>query len=134
MKRVLQVVAVVVIAVLAAQPAVAGMTCGMLTVANVNCGHGASLCGMAMSQMGMDCPMPEHVAGTGCLQECCQHGFPQGVVQAASGVKPKAGGTELFMVLPAMTPAPSLSFAAPPPDSIVASAPPRYILLQVFRI
>jgi len=52
MKRVLQVVAVVVIAVLAAQPALAGMTCGMLTVANVNCGHGASLCGMAMSQMG----------------------------------------------------------------------------------
>ncbi|MGA2216871.1 MAG: hypothetical protein ABSG51_02210 [Terracidiphilus sp.] len=129
MKRVLQVAAVVVIAVLAAQPALAGVTCGMLTVARTAC---VSPCGMAMSQMGMDCPMPEHVAGTGCLQECCRHGFPQGVVQSA-GVKPKTGGTELIMVSPAMTPDASLSFA-PARDFIIASAPPRYILLQVFRI
>jgi len=132
MKRFLQIVAIAVIAILAAQPALAGLTCGMLTVPSAPC---APACGMAMSQMGMDCQMAEHVAGSGCLQECCRNGFPQGVVQSSTSAKPKIAGTGLVTAFPQLaSPAQAALAAAPTMDAIVAAAPPRHILIRVFRI
>jgi hypothetical protein len=87
----------------------------------------------AMSQMGMDCQMPHQIAGTGCFQDCCQHGLPQVVAQLASGAKPKAARTQLVLMAPQMTTELQTAFAATPPDAVVAAPPPRYILFRVFR-
>jgi hypothetical protein len=132
MKRFLQIVAVAVVAILAAQPALAGMTCGMLRVPIGPC---APACGMAMSQMGADCQMAKHVAGSGCMQECCRNGFPQGVLQSSTPAKPKAAGTQIVTAFPQLAPhVQAASAAAPTISAIVAAAPPRHILISVFRI
>jgi hypothetical protein len=131
MKRVLQVVAFALVAVLTAQPAIAGLTCGMTAAPVAAC---APACGMAMSQMGAHCPMPHHGTDAGCLQDCCRNGWPQAVVQSASKAKPKAARTQFLQA--ALSPAPvgMAAFAAPPREEIAAAGPARHILLQVFRI
>jgi hypothetical protein len=132
MKRILQIVAVLSVALLAAQPALAGLSCTMEAPTSMPCVPGCDM--TAMSQMGMDCQMPLQIAGTGCFQDCCQRGLPQVVAQLASGAKPKAARTQLVLIVPQIAPALQRSFAATPPDAIVAAAPPRYILFRVFRI
>lgn len=132
MKRILQIVSVLVVALLAAQPALAGLSCTMGEPANIPC---APDCNMAaMGQMGMDCQMPLQLAGTGCFQDCCRQGMPQAVAQLTSGAKPKAARTELVLMAPQMATALETAFRATPPDAIAAAAPPRYILFRVFRI
>jgi len=131
MKRFIQFVAVVVIALLAAQPALAGMQCEMGTPAS---GHCAPCCHKAMSHMGMDCPMPHQVADSGCGQNYCHDALPQGVALLAAGVKLKAGKTEFLVVMPQMVAEANAPFVAAPPGNKVAAAPARYILFQVFRI
>lgn len=86
MKRFIQFVAVVVIALLAAQPALAGMKCEMGTPTD---GQRAPCCHKAMSRMGMDCPMHHQVTASDCDQSCCNDALPQGVALLAAGVKPK---------------------------------------------
>jgi hypothetical protein len=89
---------------------------------------------MAVSHAGMTCHRHAPAVGSECLQDCCRHGAPQGVIQATSGTKPKAGGTQILMeAVPALTHL-DMAFAVPPLESIVAASPPRHILLQVFRI
>jgi hypothetical protein len=131
MKRVLQFVAVVVVAMLAAQPALAGMQCEMGTAA---IGHCAPCCHKVLRHMGMDCPMPHQVAASGCDQSCCHDALPRGVALLAAGVKPKAGRVEFIAVAPPMVAEADAAFMAAPPGYSVAAAPARYILFQVFRI
>jgi hypothetical protein len=131
MKKVLQIVAVALAAVLIAQPAIAGLTCGMTVSPVAAC---APACGMAMSQMGAHCPMPHHGTDTGCLQDCCRNGWPQAVVQSASKAKPKAARTGYLQTAPNPAPTGLAAFAAPLREEIAAAGPARHILLQVFRI
>jgi hypothetical protein len=129
MKRLLQIVSVLVIALLAAQPALAGLTCNMEAPGSMAC---APVCAMATNQMGMDCQMPQQVAGAGCMEDCCQHGLPQAVAQFATGAKPKA--PQLLPTTLPMAPPAETVFAVTPPGGIIAATPPRYILFRVFRI
>jgi hypothetical protein len=131
MKKVLQFVAAALVAVLAAQPALAGLTCGMMPSTAMPC---APKCEMAKDHMGAKCPMHHDDTGTGCLQDCCRNGWPQALVQSSSKARPKAGGTQLFLALPTPAQAGIAAFATPLPEDIGAAAPPRYILLRVFRI
>lgn len=131
MKKVLQIVVVALVAVLTAQPAIAGLTCGM-RVSPV--AAGASACGMEMSEMGAHCPMPHHGTDTGCLQDCCRNGLPQAVVRSALKAKPKAARAKFLQPAPSPLATGSAIFAAPPREEIAAAGPARHILLQVFRI
>jgi hypothetical protein len=131
MKRVLQIVALAVVASLTAQPALAGLLCHM---GNPNSGSSAHCSGMAMSEMGMDCPMHRHPANIGCEQNCCKEGIPQGVVRLAADRKPKAGKTEFLALASRMGADDVTALAAPPLNRTIASGPARYVLLQVFRI
>jgi hypothetical protein len=131
MKRTLQLVALAVAVLLAAQPALAGLPCVMGTA---SCGPCAACCHGRMSQMGLDCPMPDRMAGSACDQNCCQAGLPQVVAQLAAGAKPKAGRTDYVAATPMMVPDAGPAFSAPPPVPILSAAPARYVLFKVFRI
>lgn len=131
MKRFLQIVALAVVASLAAQPALAGVTCAMGIPANASC---APDCGMSMSQMGMDCQVPMQMAGTGCDMNCCHNAFLQGIVPTATGLKQKALRTADFALVPEAVTDQATIIVAAPPGSSATAAPARYILFQVFRI
>jgi len=131
MKRLLQFVALAVVASLTAQPALPGLLCAMGTH---NIGSHAHCRGMAMSQMGMRCPMHRQAAGTGCNQNFCHDSLPTGVVQLAAVRKPKAGNTVYIAAAPRTAANAGTAFAAAPFNMAVASGPARYVLLQVFRI
>jgi hypothetical protein len=130
MKKLLQLVAVLAIALLTAGPALAGLTCSMGTASALPC---APHCPMAMHHMGMDCQMPQ-ASRMGCMQECCRFGWPQAVVRSAHGVKPKAAVSAIFVAVPFAATGATAAAAAPPPGDLVASSPPRHILFRVFRI
>jgi hypothetical protein len=130
MKKVLQFVAVALVAVLTAQPALGGLTCGMAPSQGVPC---APKCDMAMHHMGANCTMHHHDTGAGCQQDCCRHGWPPALVQSASKSRPKTSGTPFLLAIPAPASAPA-AFTAARPEDIVAASPDRHILLQVFRI
>jgi hypothetical protein len=131
MKRLLQFVAFIMVAMLAAQPALAGMQCGRGTPAS---GQRAACCHKAMSRMGMNCPMHHKVAATGCEQSTCNDALPRGVVLLAAGIKQKAGRAEFIAVAPRLVLDADAPFGSAPPGNAVAAAPARYILFQVFRI
>jgi hypothetical protein len=131
MKKLIQFVAVALVAVLAVQPALAGLTCGMMPSASVPC---ASKCEMAMHRMGASCPMRHHDTGSGCQQDCCRHGWPPAVVQSAFKATPKPSATPFLLAVPVPASAGIAAFAVPPPEDIGASGPDRHVLLQVFRI
>ena len=141
MKRIFQFVAVAVVALLAAQPALAGLPCASGVATSNGC---APDCSMAMSQMQMapmssnqmapDCGMSPQISSNGCAQNCCIDRIAQGIAQPASGQKSTVAGTLQF--IPAaqslLTEAPV--FALFPRTNSSSTAPPRYILFQVFRI
>jgi hypothetical protein len=136
MKKLFQIVALAVVAVLAAQPALAGLPCAVGASAGNGC---APDCGMAMShmsssQMGADCGMSPQISSNGCAQNCCSDRLSQGFAQPATGAKSAAGRTLQF--IPAAQPlAVALPlFAASYRTDSESAAPPRYILFQVFRI
>jgi hypothetical protein len=131
MKRLFQFVAVVVVALLAAQPALAALPCNMGAPA---CGPCAHCCGKTMSHMGMACQMAHKIAGAGCDQNCCHDALPRAVAQLTAGVKPKAGGTVYLASEPQIVAGTDASLVAEPPGKPAAAAPARYILFQVFRI
>jgi len=136
MKRVLQFVALFVVVLLAAQPALAGLPCVQGTSENGACAPG---CAMAtatapMSQMASGCGMTPQISNNGCEQTCCASAAIQGVGQPATGVKSNAFTTVQLMVAPLQIASATSAFAAAPPIVPVLSAPARYILLQVFRI
>jgi hypothetical protein len=131
MKRLLQIVAFIVVVFLAAHPPLAGLACGMGTPTS---GHRAPDCGMAMSHLGMDCQQLQQVSRTGCDPNCCREGLQPGVVRLAEGAKPKALRAELLATMPALAADEGAAFADSQPANPVASAPARYILFRVIRI
>ena len=131
MKRLLQIVALAVVASLSAQPALPGLLCAMGTSNSASHAHCR---GIAMSQMGMRCPMHRQAAGTGCNQSFCHDSLPTGVVQLAAVRKPKAGNTVYIAAAPRIVTDAGVAYAAPSLNMAVASGPARYVLLQVFRI
>lgn len=131
MKRFLQVASLFVVAALTAQPALAGLTCSMGTAASEPC---APHCPMAMGQMGIDCHMPQQFAGVGCQQDCCQYAFPQALALSKADPRPKAAGASVFLVVPEVPQVTRPASGAPTPGDLASAGPPRYILLQVFRI
>jgi hypothetical protein len=131
MKRFLQVVSVFVVALLTAQPALAGLTCTMRALASVPC---VPHCPMAMSQMARDCQMAQQAAGADCQPNCCRYPTPQAVVRSASKSRPKAARTPFVLAVHAVSQRIHPAFIAPPAGDLAAAAPPRHILLQVIRI
>jgi len=129
MSKRLQIVALVVAAVFGLQPALAALSCPMNAVAPC-----APACGMDMSQMGMDCPMPHQAAGTGCVRDCCQSGVPPAVAHVSSGSKPRTIRTLFSIAAGDKLLAESAAHAPVPAESLAAASPPRHILFQVFRI
>jgi hypothetical protein len=129
MKVFLKIVALAVVGVLSAYPALAGATCAMGTTANMPC---KSDCGMAMGTMGANCPMPHKASKLGCAENCCQNSMQPGVTQMDA--KPKAATVELVAVLPPATALEGKFFANLPAEGRVDTGPPRFILFRVFRI
>ena len=131
MKKLIQCVAALVVALLASQPALAGIACGLGSI-DIAC---TSACPMTMSAMSTRCSMPQHAAGSGCLQECCRFG-PQQAVTRTVTTRPRlaVAATQLSNDL-GLPPSPQRSAVkadlAHPLDT---SPPPRYLMLRVFRI
>ncbi|MGA2538427.1 MAG: hypothetical protein ABSF53_20625 [Terracidiphilus sp.] len=130
MTKLLQFVAGFVVAILTAQPALAGLTCGTRTL-NAPC---APTCAMMHHGAGADCQMPEHGAGSGCLLDCCRLGSPLAVSRSATGKKPRSNAMLSFLAPPPRVPMAGRILFAHVPAKLVACSPPLYILFQVFRI
>ena len=86
-----------------------------------------------MSQMGPDCPMEHRSDGAGCPSNCCQRVIPPAAVIAASVEKRPLADHQLQALPLATFTIPPVAAAQSPSDP-PAIGPPRYILLQVFRI
>jgi hypothetical protein len=131
MKKLIQCVAALVVALLATQPALAGLACGLGSI-DIAC---TPACPMAMSQMSGKCSMPQHAAGTGCLQECCRFGQQQAVARTTNAKpKSKVAETALFQQLPLADKASIGAVITPSALPLDTSPPPRYLVLRVFRI
>jgi hypothetical protein len=129
MKRRIQFAAVLVIGLLAVQPALAVLPC--VQGAPVACLPG---CPMTMSGMGSDCQMTGKTSTGNCPQNCCSQALPRVLAPLAA---PKqlhfsvlASPSALSFALPAA----ELSLAVPAPIDARAASPPQYLLNQVFRI
>jgi len=131
MKKVIQVVGVALVAMLAALPAIAGLTCGITVPSRAACTPAID---MAMARMGVSCPMHRHGAGSGCLQECCRNGWPPAVVRSALKARPRMGTTRLFVAEACTAQVRTAGFAIPAAEWIGAASPPRHILLRVIRV
>jgi hypothetical protein len=136
MKRVLQLVVLVTVSLLAAQPALAGLPCAQAIPAASDCAPG---CGMAMnqgpmSQMGMDCQMSWQAPGNCGERNCCSAALPQLVAHLSSVDKSRDARTIQFVpALQAVVLAGPV-FAVSPPVDPVSAAPAKYVLFHVFRI
>jgi hypothetical protein len=131
MKRLFQIAALTVIALLAAQPALSGELCAM----GVLNGESEAHCpGMAMSQMGMHCPMHSPSASMGCDKGSCRDCLLTSVVQFAPGDKQKTVRTRCVAAPPSFFQGGGTALAAAPPSTLDAATPDRCILFQVFRI
>jgi hypothetical protein len=129
MKRLLQFVAAFVVASLTAQPALAGIRCGLRAL-NPPC---ALACPMA-HHMGAECPIPHRGAGSGCAQDCCPFGPQQAISRSVIGTKPKASTPLAFLAALPQIPIAGGTVFTRAPIELAASPPPRYILFRVIRI
>ncbi|HTA78728.1 MAG TPA: hypothetical protein VK720_04240 [Terracidiphilus sp.] len=123
MKKLLQLFAVIVIGLLAIQPALAALTCPT-----------ASRCTMGMSGMGPNCPMTPALAAAGCVSGCCAQTLPPTNQSWGTIAKPKATAANgVLVVAVVLSDAPSATERSHS-DPAVLNSPPRYILHRVFRI
>lgn len=129
MKLFCKIVALAVAGVLCAYPALAGASCDMGSASKMPCKPD---CGMTMSGMGMDCPMPVQASKLGCAENCCQNSMQPGVTQMDG--KPKGLRAELITILPPATAVEGKFVANLRTEERVDTGPPRFILFQVFRI
>ena len=129
MKRFVQLVAILAVAFLAAQPALAGLACA--PAQSAACIPG---CPMAMSTMGPDCQMTGNTATGDCPQNCCSLSLSQTLAPLAAPKKLhiSAFASALAPSFAILAPGPSLSVHAP--ISARAFPPPRYLLNHAFRI
>jgi hypothetical protein len=91
---------------------------------------------MAMGSMGPDCPMTgmNTVGASDCHQNCCTRLFAQVLTPLAAPEKLRLIALTSFAVLPAAAFEPKPGFSALAPIEAQIASPPRYILIQVFRI
>jgi hypothetical protein len=122
MKRTLQLVAVLVMGLLAGAPVLAGVRC-VMSAAGM-----ASACPMDMSNMGSDCPMPR-MDVLACVSDCCAQQAP--AVTAKQLVAEKASPAT---AMPLPTPAVKVVWAGVLLRVPETSSPPVYVLNRVFRI
>lgn len=127
MKRIIQFVAVMVIAVLALSPAAEGLAC--LT----HMAGRASACPMGMGELGPDCQMARDVA-TGCDTDCCNHPAPPIAAAWAATTKPKGVAAVALTALVVNAPAVAAVPAVKAMEPAMEASPPRYVLNRVFRI
>lgn len=126
MKRVFQFAAMVVVLLLAAQPALAGVACA-------TGGMARAACPMGMSEMGSDCPMAYGLAAD-CTRDCCDRTTTKAVVLPAAPIKPRtlvASAVVSTAVEPPISAVLRADWLAP---MAVSSSPPHYLLNRVFRI
>ena len=141
MKKLLQIVAFFVVALLVAQPVLSGLPCSAESVPLGGCMPG---CGMSTGQaqmgqmssgpMSTNCPMAPAISSDGCQQNCCHNALLQSFAQPAAGAKSAVARTQQFVPV-----AQTLALASPaitlaPRTEPGFSAPPLRILFQVFRI
>ena len=128
MKRIVQIFAITLIALLAAGPASAAASCILGSAA-----MGAS-CPMGMARMDPGCPMSHALAAADCSPDCCNRAQPQAIVipgapansKTAAPVTPGLRLLAIEITGSSVQPEPVLL--------VVASSPPLYLRLQVFRI
>ena len=128
MKRLAQFAALLGMALLALQPALAALPCAV--GAPAPCAPG---CPMTMSDMGADCPMPASMVAGACPGSCCTMRATQPVGQLALLPRP-TGASHATPVSRELTPQeatadPGIARSADPFVS-----PPLYLLHRVFRI
>lgn len=129
MKSLVQFVAVLAIALLAVQPAVAGLPCE--DAARTTCAPG---CPMSMNGMGLDCPMASRMAAGACSENCCGHALPQVTAPLAVAEGIKLAASAAPSMLPGSISITELVIARWTPIEARFTSPPRHILYQVFRI
>jgi len=129
MKQLLKFVSVLVIGALVVLPPLASLPCAF--GATVACVPG---CPMAMNSMGPDCPMSTQLAATDCPQNCCTPALTQLIASPATQQKLKFTSPAPSAGLPAAVVADQPAFAVQSPVDPQFASPPRYILIQNFRI
>ena len=141
MKKLLQIVAFLVVALLVAQPALAGLPCSAAIAPAAGCMPGcgmatmqAHMSQMSSGQMSTDCPMAPAVSSDGCQQNCCHAALLQSFAQPATGAKSATAGTEQFVPAAQTLSIASQAVLLSQQTEPGSSAPPLRILFQVFRI
>jgi hypothetical protein len=115
---------------LGAQPALASLSCDMGASAKQTC---VPECGVAMSLMGDDCPMPSQIKCGYFGQSCCNDAQPPSNIRLTTKTKSNGDRTK-YLSVPLVAVADRAFYVAPSSARFTATGPPRYILLQVFRV
>jgi hypothetical protein len=126
MPRRFQFVAILVISLLAAQPAIAGLTCAMA--------NAAAVCTHHMPAMAADCPMHQSATASFCQPDCCSHAQPVFTAPFTAAAKPKLALLSQPSLLPAAAVPTHATLPARVRIEVFAPTPPRYILQHAFRI
>jgi len=125
MRRRLQFVTILAMALLAAEPALTGLSCSMDAS-----GH-SSDCHTSMAAMGADCPMNLEA----CAPDCCNHIQPPSMATASSLIfKPKLAAPSALLGTSPVRPALPDHATGSHQAEILGAPPPRYLLLRIFRI
>ena len=129
MKHLLKTSALLVVALLAAQPVLASVSCvaGMAPACTPDCP-------MAMTSMAPDCPMTGMTASGGCPQNCCTRNAVEAVLPQAVPDKFKVTFHIPVAVFSSAAAAAGLENPAAASLQPRADSPPRYILNRVLRI
>jgi hypothetical protein len=131
MKPLLKIAALLVISALVLLPALASLPCAF--GATAACAPGCPMA-MAMNNMGPNCPMSTQLSATDCPQNCCTPAPTE--VMAALDMQGKSRFIALAPspVQPAVAHVSLLDRAKQAPTEPQFASPPRYILIQNFRI
>jgi hypothetical protein len=128
MKRPVQTFATLLIGLLTAGPALAAAACTLNSMAM------ATSCPREMAGLSADCPMSHVLEATDCRQDCCNRTLPQAVAIPGFPAKPRFLAVTPDVALLTALPAAETDSSPQSTPLRVASSPPRYILLRVFRI
>ena len=126
MRRLLHISTMLVIALLALQPALEGLACSMPM--------GPVACPMSMSAMSPDCPMGQQMAQAGCAQDCCNHALPQSAVITAIPAKCRSAAPAQLTLAGAEPLQLQTAYVVRNTTAASSSPPPLYLLNRVFRI
>jgi hypothetical protein len=129
MKRFVQLAAILVIGLLAFQPALAGLHC--LLGARASC---VPDCPMASNSMGPNCPMSQQMAASDCPRNCCSQSLPQAFTLSAAPEKSHPGALVSLQAVAFATPAMMVSPAIQVAGIDQSLPPPIYLLNRVLRI